>query len=126
MSPSRRPLGVALLALWAVVVGVGVTALAVYAVYGIRTIPEGLAAFQRNPEALVGIAAAVSTVNFVMAAGLWTLRPWARPLAIGFSVLALVVGMFTLPVGLASVLLSAASVWYLNDHRTRAVFREAT
>lgn len=120
-----RPKGVTLLALWSVILGVSVTVLAVIAVYWFHRIPDALEAFLDVPEALVAIAVAVSAVNLVIAYGLWTLRPWARLLAIGFAVVSLVFGMFTLPLGFASVLFSLATVWYLSEHRVRGAFLPA-
>lgn len=118
----NRPRGVTLLTVWSVVVGIAITVLAVVAVYGFRTIPEAFSAFVYVPEALVAIALGVSAVNLVIAYGLWNLRPWARLLAIGFAAVSLVFGMFTLPLGFASVLFSLATGWYLSEHRVRAAF----
>ena len=118
-----RPLGIALLTLWSLVVGVALTVLAMYAVYGIRRIPAVLAAFQSAPDALVGLAVATSVAYVVMAYGLWTLRPWGRWLAIAFAIVGLVFGFFTLPIGFLGVAVSLGSVWYLTSYQTRALFR---
>lgn len=121
-TPTGRPKGVTLLSVWSVIVGLSIAVLAVVAVYGIRTIPEALAAFLDAPEALVAIAFGVTGVHLVMAYGLWNLRPWARVFAIGFAAVGILFGMFTLPLGFASVLYSLATVWYLSEQRVRAAF----
>ncbi len=126
----NRPRGVTLLTVWSFVVGISVAVLAVVAVYVFHKIPEALGAlldgvFLDAPEALVAIAFGVTALNLLIAYGLWNLRPWARLLAIGFAAVSLVFGMFTLPLGFASVLFSLATGWYLSEHRVRAAFLPA-
>ena len=118
----RRPPGVTLLAVWSVVVGVGVLVLAVYAVYVIALIPRALAAFVGAPWALVVLAGLVALLEFVTALGLWTLRRWAWPLAVGFSIAGIVLAGFTLPYGLVSAAFGVASTWYLAGRPVREAF----
>jgi len=120
----NRPKGVTILSVWSVIVGIGVSVSAVVAVYGLHVIPVALEAFVDVPDLLVAIALGITAVHFLMAYGLWNLRPWARVLAIAFAAVSLVFGLFTLPVGFASVLFGLATVSYLSENRVRNVFDE--
>lgn len=121
-----RPRGVTLLAGASVIVGLGLLILAFTAIYVLRLLPQALAIFVEFPEGLLGLAAAVAAIQFLIAYGLWTLRPWARLGVIGFSIVGLAIGMLTLPFGFAAVLLNTANVWYLTEPRVRAAFRAGT
>jgi len=118
----RRPPGVTLLSVWSVVVGIGVLALAAYAVYGIRTIPQALAAFTAAPESLVVLAGLVALLEVLTALGLWRLRPWGWLLAVAFSVAGIVLAGFTLPYGVVGAAFGVASTWYLAGRPVRQAF----
>ncbi|MEK6851893.1 MAG: hypothetical protein AABY30_05075 [Candidatus Thermoplasmatota archaeon] len=118
-------MGIALLALWSLVVGVAVLALTLYAIYGIERIPVALAVFQYFPQGLVTIAVGVLAVEVVTAYGLWTLSEWGRLLGIVFALISFGTGMLTLPIGFVGVLFSLATVWYLTEKKTRSLFRSA-
>jgi uncharacterized membrane protein (DUF2068 family) len=108
------------------VVGVGIAAIAVLAVYGFGVIPVALRAFQSNPEVLVGIALVVGGIHLTAAYGLWGLRGWSRLLVVALSLAGVVFGIFTIPLGFASVMLNIVTFWYMTHHRVREVFATAS
>lgn len=117
-----RPRGITFLALYYAVVGIGLVALTVVGIYVWRTIPRALEAFSDNPEPLVGIAVIVGSVHGSAAWGLWNLRRWSIVLVVGLCALGVVFGLFTLPLGFASVMLNLTTFWYVTHHRTRKAF----
>ena len=117
-----RPLGITLIALWSVVVGVSVPALAAYAVYVLHLIPRVLAAFVAFPEGLLAVAGLVALLEFVAAYELWKVRPWGWALAVGFSVAGLLFGAFTPPYGVAGVVFGLVSLAYLQREGVRRPF----
>jgi len=116
-------MGIALLAVWSLVVGAAVLGLTLFAIYGLGTIPRALVAFLEFPEGLVLIAAGVFAAELVTAVGLWTRREWGRLLGIVFAAISFGTGMLTLPLGFVGVLFSVATVWYLTEKKTRSLFR---
>ena len=117
-----RPRGITYLVAYYALVGVGIVALAIWAVYFWRQIPEALEAFRYQPEALVAIAVVVGGVHGWTAWGLWNLRAWARLFVIVLSIAGVVFGLFTLPLGFASIMLNLGTFWYVTHHRIRAAF----
>ena len=117
-----RPLGITFLGFLYVLVGLGLMLVTYYAIAVLRVIPQALAPFVAFPETLLYIAIALATVHFLVAYGLWTLRPWARQMVIAFSAIGLVIGLVTLPVGVFVLVLNAANVWYVNGREVRRAF----
>jgi len=118
-----RPRGITYLALYCAAIGVGVVPVTLWAVYvPPRVIPRVLAAFQNNPEALVGVALVVAVLFGLTAWGLWNLHGWSRLLIVGLSFVGIVFGLFTLPLGFASVMLNLGTFWYVTHHRVREAF----
>jgi hypothetical protein len=114
------------LAFYYAIVGAGIVAVTLVAIYGFQKIPVVLEYFQPFPEVLVAIALAVGAVHEFAAWGLWNLRWWARPLVVGLSMAGIVFGLFTLPLGFASVMLNLATFWYLTHRRVREAFSKAS
>jgi len=118
----RRPVGVTLLAVWSLVVGVSILALAAFAVYALRQIPRVFEAFLAFPDALVAVAGLVAALQFAAAIGLWSLRRWGWVLSLGLSFAGVVAGALTLPFGAFGILFALASVWYLTRRPVREAF----
>jgi len=109
------------------IVGVGIPAIAIWAVYVWRHLPQALIpSFQNNTEALVVIALVVGGVHVTAAWGLWGLRGWSRLLVVALSLAGVVFGIFTIPLGFASVMLNIVTFWYMTHHRVREVFATAS
>lgn len=119
----ERPRGVTLLAIYFALAGAGIVAVTAYAIYVLRTIPRALGDFVYFPEVLLVIAALVAAVHALASYGLWTLRPWARFLAIAFALLGIAIGMLALPLGVIAVVVNVGNVWYLRDPRVAGLFR---
>lgn len=105
-----------------VIVGLTILGLTYAAVSVVGVIPRALVAFAAFPEALLGLALLLSVVHFLIAYGLWTLRSWARIAVIGFSIIGFGIGMLTLPLGVAAMVLNTVNVSYLTGPRVRAAF----
>lgn len=121
-----RPRGITLLVAYYGLVGVGIVAVTVWALYVRRQIPVALEGFRYQPEALLGIALLAGGLHAGTAWGLWTLRPWSRLLVIGLSIVGIVVGLFTLPLGFVSSMLNIGTFWYITHDRVRLAFAKAS
>ena len=63
----------------------------------------------------LGVSVVIGIIYFLIAWGLWTLKTWARILAIIFAV----IGLFMFPVG---TIISIILLWYLFKPEIKAAF----
>lgn len=117
-----RPRGITILGVYYVVVGVGILAGALFAVFVLRPIPDLILRIAANPDVFIGAAAILAVIHWTTAWGLWTLRPWSRMSVVGLSLLGMGAGMLALPLGAISVLMNIATFWYVTSRRVRVAF----
>jgi len=122
MVSGGRPRGITYLAVYYAAVGVGLVVVTLWAIYVWRFIPVALEWFLEHIEALVAIAVAVGALHVVTAWGLWNLHWWSRLLVVILSFAGIVLGLFTLPLGFASVMLNLLTFWYVTHYRVREAF----
>ena len=124
MTPRVRPLGLAILATGALIVGVFALAGAV----GWWTASNGMIFLPRlhGAERIVALALlALGALELALAYGLWTLRSWAWALGVGLEIAALVLAVLQLGRGipgshLLTLVLAGLTPWYLARPRVRA------
>ncbi|MGD0862865.1 MAG: hypothetical protein ABSA21_08885 [Candidatus Limnocylindrales bacterium] len=123
---AQRPVGVAVLAVIAAVLGV----LALLAAGAWWNASEGFAWLPRihGGERLIALVLlAVGLLELVFAYGAWTLRPWAWMLGVVLEVIVLVLavlqlGRLEVARHSITIVLAGVTLWYLATPRVRAAF----
>ncbi len=125
----RRPRGIVILAILQVLASLALllVGLAVMAAGGLVVSPDLLPG--TSALALGATLILLGLISFVIAGGLWSLKPWARTLGIIFAIGALVAGIASMATGnyddVVSVIIDLLLLWYLTRPGVKAAFTPA-
>ncbi len=118
--PRERPSGVAVLAILQFILGVLLIMAGAFLLAG--QLGDGLA--EDVLATLGGLLLFMAIVGFLLGWGLWSLRPWARTIALIFACLWVIVGLLTVTIGVGIIvaLLAILILWYLMRPEIKAAF----
>ncbi|MEM2928510.1 MAG: hypothetical protein QXP60_06065 [Nitrososphaerota archaeon] len=136
MEKRERPLGVTILAILEAIGGIiylaGILLIGLF--LGMMTgfmpeeIPEmGFFGGFLGMIALVGsiVLLILGLVSFLLAYGLWTGKGWAWTLTLIFSIIGILLGLVSLPVGIITILINVVILYYLTRPHVKAFFGKA-
>jgi uncharacterized membrane protein (DUF2068 family) len=122
----RRPRGIIVLAILQVLASLALLlgGLAVMAAGGLVVSPDLLPG--TSALALGAALILLGLISFVIAGGLWSLKPWARTLGIIFAILVLATDIVSIVTGsldnVAGVIIDLLLLWYLTRPGVKAAF----
>ena len=68
------------------------------------------------------ISIILGLASFAIAWGFWTRASWSWGLAIGLSILGIILGLLTLPAGIITILINIAIIYYLTRPHVKSYF----
>jgi len=123
---SKRPLGITILAVLEVIGGLiwlG-SAATIFAAAGAASLIPFFGLLAGGVLVIIAVVAVIlGLISFALAWGLWTGARWAWGAAIVLSILGIILGLFTLPGGVITILINIAIIYYLTRPHVKAYFR---
>ena len=135
---AERPLGVSILAVLSILFGalavIGGIILASFGSIFMEPLLIGMNMSDGMPAGFMGFfsfffyAMAIvliisGLISVIIGYGLWNGKEWARILAIIFSVLGIIWGIFTLPAGIIGIIINGIILWYLTRPHVVSFFK---
>lgn len=124
----ERPFGVTVLAILEIIgglilMGTGIIFFGAAGMVGV--VPFAGWAFAWMFIAVAIVLVILGLFAFVIAYGLWTGKGWAWTLALVLSIIGIIIGIFSLPGGIITIIINAIIIYYLTRPHVKAFFGKA-